>query len=92
MIRTTSVWDRETKSAYEVQVSATDGGGRVGFTTFRVTVMDEADQAPMFHMTEYKANAYASLHQGSNVLTVCDVNTTCISSGIANVTTNPDVV
>ncbi|XP_055629291.1 fat-like cadherin-related tumor suppressor homolog isoform X3 [Toxorhynchites rutilus septentrionalis] len=47
--------DREQKKAYEVPIMAVDSGGRAGFTTVRVKIGDENDNAPAFLYREYKA-------------------------------------
>ncbi|XP_062556294.1 fat-like cadherin-related tumor suppressor homolog isoform X3 [Armigeres subalbatus] len=47
--------DREERKLYEVPVMAIDNGGRAGFTTVRVNVGDENDNAPVFLLREYKA-------------------------------------
>lgn len=48
--------DREKQKVYEIPVMATDGGGRSGFLIVRVKVLDENDNAPKFHMREYKGS------------------------------------
>ncbi|XP_063239987.1 LOW QUALITY PROTEIN: fat-like cadherin-related tumor suppressor homolog [Bacillus rossius redtenbacheri] len=53
--------DREERKLYEVPVMATDGGGRSGFTTVRVSVLDENDNAPRFVLWEYKATIRSNL-------------------------------
>ncbi|XP_037908128.1 fat-like cadherin-related tumor suppressor homolog isoform X10 [Hermetia illucens] len=47
--------DREERKLYEIPVIATDGGGKSGFTTVRVKIGDENDNAPVFLYKEYKA-------------------------------------
>lgn len=47
--------DREEKKLYELPIMAVDSGGRAGFSTVRVNVGDENDNAPVFLLREYKA-------------------------------------
>lgn len=53
--------DREARRSYEILLMATDEGGRSGFTTVRVTVMDENEFPPQFVNTEYKTAIHANL-------------------------------
>lgn len=64
-ITTKQKLDRETQKLYEIPVMATDGGGRSGFLTVRVRVLDENDNAPKFYLREYKA----SIHSNRNIQT-----------------------
>lgn len=57
--------DREKQKVYEIPVMATDGGGRSGFLTVRVRVLDENDNAPKFYLREYKG----SIHSSQNIAT-----------------------
>jgi protocadherin Fat 1/2/3 len=50
--------DREKQKLYEVPVMATDGGGRSGFLTVRIKVVDENDNAPYFLLKEYQASIH----------------------------------
>lgn len=52
--------DREERRTYEIPVIATDGGGRSGFTTVKLKVGDLNDNAPVFHLHEYKTAIYAN--------------------------------
>ncbi|XP_039746236.1 fat-like cadherin-related tumor suppressor homolog [Pararge aegeria] len=47
--------DREHRAEWEVPVTASDGGGRLGHTTVRVRVGDANDHAPAFPLREYRA-------------------------------------
>jgi hypothetical protein len=62
--------DRETKDVHDIRISATDGGGRIGYTTVRVRVADRGDQEPAFTANDYKANVYTTAHIGTTVLQV----------------------
>lgn len=53
--------DREARKSYEILVMASDDGGRVGFTTIRVSVDDENEFPPQFLTTEYKAVVQGNL-------------------------------
>lgn len=52
--------DREERRSYDVPVIATDGGGRSGFCSVRVKVGDLNDNAPAFHLHEYKVAIYGN--------------------------------
>lgn len=52
--------DREKQKLFEIPVMGTDGGGRSGFLTVRVKVLDENDNAPKFYLREYKASISAN--------------------------------
>lgn len=60
-ITTKIILDREARKSYEILVMATDGGGRSGFTTVRVTVGDENEFSPQFLNTEYHAVIHGNL-------------------------------
>ena len=64
------VLDRETRASYEIPITVTDQGGRNGFTTIKITVVDENDNSPFFPLSEYKANLQANLTVGSTVIRV----------------------
>lgn len=53
--------DREQNSVYEIPVMATDGGGRSGLTTVRLTVADVNDNVPQFQLAEYKACIHGNI-------------------------------
>ncbi|XP_061386506.1 fat-like cadherin-related tumor suppressor homolog, partial [Musca vetustissima] len=46
--------DREQREIYEILVKATDGGGKFGYAFVRLRVDDVNDNAPLFHLQEYK--------------------------------------
>ena len=60
--------DRELRDTYEIPVMVTDQAGRSGFTTIKLSITDENDNAPMFSMSEYKVNIPANLTAGSPVI------------------------
>jgi protocadherin Fat 1/2/3 len=60
-ITTKIVLDREARKSYEILVMATDGGGRLGFTTIRVAVGDENEFSPEFLNSEYHAVIHGNL-------------------------------
>lgn len=62
--------DRETKRVYEILVLATDGGGRPGYTTVKVSVGDMNDHSPEFYYTEYKATIGTDFTINTTILTV----------------------
>ena len=55
-IRTSGRLDRETKSSYEISVTATDKGKNplIGVCRFTITVTDINDNAPKFAFQEYR--------------------------------------
>jgi hypothetical protein len=69
-VTTKAALDRETKDIHDVRISATDGGGRTGYTTVRVHVIDRGDHEPMFTANDYKANVYSTAHIGTTVVQV----------------------
>ena len=62
--------DREEQALYNVPVTATDGGGRTGYTVVKVNVADQGDNVPQFMMSDYKANVYSSAEIGTTVVQV----------------------
>ena len=62
--------DREEQALYSVPVTATDGGGRTGYTVVRINVADQGDNVPQFVMEDYKANVYSSAEIGTFVVQV----------------------
>lgn len=62
--------DREEQKVYEIPVIATDGGGRSGFATVRVRVGDQNDNAPRFHLNDYKTSIYGNLSLNATFLNV----------------------
>ena len=62
--------DREQRAVYEIPIAVTDGKGRNGFTTLKISVEDENDNSPSFPMSEFKANIPTNLTVGSTVLRV----------------------
>jgi len=69
-VSTKAALDREAKDVHEIRVSATDGGGRAGYTLIRVTVDDQGDHEPSFSAGDYKANVFASANIGTTVIQV----------------------
>lgn len=57
--------DREQRKIYELPIVATDKGGKSGFQTLRVKIVDENDNAPVFLLKEYKATIHANLSLNS---------------------------
>lgn len=64
--------DREERRSYEIPVIATDGGGRSGFTTVKVKVGDVNDNAPTFHLYEYKVAIYGNTTVNGTILKVSE--------------------
>lgn len=62
--------DRELAREYEVPIMASDAGGRPAFTTIRVKVADENDNAPIFLLKEYKAAIHSNFSVSMSFLNV----------------------
>lgn len=62
--------DREERRSYEIPVIATDGGGRSGFTMVKLKVGDLNDNAPVFHLHEYKTAIYANISVNTTFMKV----------------------
>lgn len=69
-ITTKAPLDREKQKLFEIPIMATDGGGRSGFLTVRVKVMDENDNAPVFLLKEYRTNIYYNQSTASSIMKV----------------------
>lgn len=65
-----SLFDREDKDYFVVQVAATDNGGSMGFTTVEVRVTDINDNVPQFLVQEYNTVIMDSSPLNSSVLQV----------------------
>lgn len=63
--------DRENIKEYEIPIMASDTGGRPAFTTVRVKVVDENDNAPLFLLKEYKAAIHSNFSTSVSFLKVC---------------------
>lgn len=55
IVKTRIKLDREERNKYEILIQARDDGGRVGYTTVRLSVSDENEFPPQFVNSEYKA-------------------------------------
>lgn len=66
--------DREVQKMYELPVTATDSGGRTGFTTVKIKVGDINDNAPDFFLREYKTSIYGNLSVNATFLNVSKVH------------------
>lgn len=63
-------FDREKHKLYEVPIAAFDGGGRPGYSTVRISVTNDNDNAPLFTVSEYRAYVYENATIGTTVLQV----------------------
>nr|XP_014352631.1 PREDICTED: protocadherin Fat 3 [Latimeria chalumnae] len=65
-ILTTEKLNRENPLERDMSITlmGLDGGGRAGFTTVRVMVVDENDNPPQFRSTEYRASVKADVGKG----------------------------
>ncbi|XP_051521516.1 protocadherin Fat 3-like isoform X2 [Myxocyprinus asiaticus] len=57
--------DREERSEIVLSIAAVDAGGRSGYCSVRVTVVDENDNAPLFGASEYHASVRAEVEPGT---------------------------
>ena len=64
------VLDRERQSLYTVPVAATDNGGRMGFATVHISLIDLNDNVPQFLAQEYKVTILTTVPLNSTVLQV----------------------
>lgn len=62
--------DRETQDRHVLDVSATDGGGKMAFAKVRVALDDTNDNAPVFAMPQYQANIPVDIELGYSILKV----------------------
>lgn len=62
--------DREARKSYEMLVMASDEGGRSGFTTLRVIVVDENEYPPVFVNSEYKTSIHANVSRNNVFLRI----------------------
>ncbi|GLV44546.1 kugelei [Carabus blaptoides fortunei] len=69
-IATSTRLDREYQKSYELPIMATDVGGRSGFMTVRVKILDENDNTPQFLLKEYKASIHSNFSVGMPFLKI----------------------
>uniref|UniRef100_A0A8C2GUC5 FAT atypical cadherin 3a n=1 Tax=Cyprinus carpio TaxID=7962 RepID=A0A8C2GUC5_CYPCA len=62
--------DREEQSEMVLSIAAVDAGGRSGYCSVRVTVLDENDNAPLFGASEYHASVRSEVEPGTLVTQV----------------------
>lgn len=62
--------DREDRRIHQFTVTASDGGGRLGFVTVRVKVTDDNDNSPVFALKEYKATIFGNLTLNAPIIKV----------------------
>uniref|UniRef100_A0A672QV40 Protocadherin Fat 3-like n=1 Tax=Sinocyclocheilus grahami TaxID=75366 RepID=A0A672QV40_SINGR len=62
--------DREERSEMVLSIAAVDAGGRSGYCSVRVTVLDENDNAPLFGASEYHASVRSEVEPGTLVTQV----------------------
>ncbi|KAG8191614.1 hypothetical protein JTE90_018546 [Oedothorax gibbosus] len=67
-------FDREKNKLYEVPIAAFDGGGRPGYSSVRISVTNENDNAPSFTVADYRAYVYETTTVGTTVLQVYAVD------------------
>lgn len=61
VIETKAPLDREIYPFYDIPIIATDNGGRSGFATVKVKIVDENDNPPIFVLKEYHAMINSNL-------------------------------
>uniref|UniRef100_A0A3B4DCD8 FAT atypical cadherin 3a n=1 Tax=Pygocentrus nattereri TaxID=42514 RepID=A0A3B4DCD8_PYGNA len=69
-IMTLEKMDREERSEVMLSVAAVDAGGRAGYCSVRVSLLDDNDNAPLFDASEYRASVRAEVASGSVVIQV----------------------
>ncbi|XP_067306295.1 protocadherin Fat 3a isoform X1 [Pseudorasbora parva] len=69
-ITTLESLDREEQSEMVLSIAAVDAGGRSGYCSVRVTVLDENDNAPLFGSSEYHASVRSEVEPGTLVMQV----------------------
>ncbi|TRY60847.1 hypothetical protein DNTS_021639 [Danionella cerebrum] len=62
--------DREDRSEIVLSVAAVDPGGRSGYCSVRVNILDENDNVPLFGATEYHASVRSVVEPGTLVTQV----------------------
>lgn len=78
--------DRETIKVYEIPVMATDIGGKSGFMSVRVKVLDENDSTPQFLLKEYKASIHSNYTLGHIFLRIKATDTDSDNSALVDYT------
>uniref|UniRef100_A0A672KD99 Protocadherin Fat 3-like n=1 Tax=Sinocyclocheilus grahami TaxID=75366 RepID=A0A672KD99_SINGR len=69
-IKTLERLDREERSEMVLSIAAVDAGGRSGYCSVRVTILDENDNAPQFGASEYHASVRSEVEPGTLVTQV----------------------
>uniref|UniRef100_A0A673LS02 Cadherin domain-containing protein n=1 Tax=Sinocyclocheilus rhinocerous TaxID=307959 RepID=A0A673LS02_9TELE len=69
-IKTLERLDREERSEMVLSIAAVDAGGRSGYCSVRVTILDENDNAPQFGASEYHASMRSEVEPGTLVTQV----------------------
>ncbi|XP_057206378.1 protocadherin Fat 3a isoform X2 [Triplophysa rosa] len=69
-ITTLEKLDREDRDDIVLSVAAVDAGGRSGYCSVRVTILDENDNTPLFGASEYHASVRADVELGTLVTQV----------------------
>uniref|UniRef100_A0A9J8BR52 FAT atypical cadherin 3a n=1 Tax=Cyprinus carpio carpio TaxID=630221 RepID=A0A9J8BR52_CYPCA len=62
--------DREERSEMVLSIAAVDAGGRSGYCSVRVTILDENDNPPQFGASEYHASVRSEVEPGTLVTQV----------------------
>ena len=65
-----SNYDRESKSGFQLGVTATDGGYRQDFCILQIVLLDENDNAPVFDVARYETVMTSDPALGSTVIQV----------------------
>jgi len=63
-------FDREKKDEYVVLLKVSDGGGKFGFASLKVIVVDVNDNVPYFLLKEYKMVVSTTVEANQTILTV----------------------
>ncbi|KAL8622280.1 hypothetical protein ACOMHN_043803 [Nucella lapillus] len=70
--------DYETVSSYTLIIRATDGGGRTGEMTVRITILDQNDNSPIFNTSKYEVRIAENVTVGTSIT---QVEATDVDSG-----------
>ncbi|KAH8379347.1 hypothetical protein KR009_004338 [Drosophila setifemur] len=63
-------FDREKRDEYVVLLKVSDGGGKFGFASLKVTIVDVNDVIPYFLLTEYKIVLGTTTESNRTILTI----------------------
>ncbi|XP_033149615.1 fat-like cadherin-related tumor suppressor homolog [Drosophila busckii] len=83
-------FDREIRGEYVLQLKATDGGSKFGFTTLKVLIEDVNDNSPKFSLREYKIVISPLNKPNEIILSVKAIDVDINENGALSYTIAPD--